>query len=271
MARAAANGGHGNGRPTPPHPYPSFIIHLRSSIIGLVPTAMRLLAALLLLPLTLSAQNNHSTQPKLHVRMQVDADHLALPLSISIKGKDRAAVDARVDAIRKELEKRFADQPGWELREISSDFARAEAKSYVSRANNGSKLFGDDEDKGDVTYVANARWELHTEADKGLKGLEILHSKAADLVKAKSEDEKQVVGNPEYVLTNPQDYRNELLDQIKNDFEEAKKHLPEGQWTLDVSGLAGPVNVVALGGKRFEVSLAYRMAFLTPKPEKATK
>jgi hypothetical protein len=233
---------------------------------------MRLFSLLLLLPLTLAAQSGHTSHsPKQHVRMQVDADHLALPVSISIKGKDRAVVDARVDAIRNELEKRFKDQPGWELREISSEFARAEAKSYVSRGNNGSKLFGDDEDKGDVTYVAHARWELHTEADKGLKGLEILHSKAADLVKAKSDDEKQSVGNPEYVLTNPQDYRNELLDQIKNDFEEAKKHLPEGQWTLDVSGLAGPVNVVALGGKRFEVSLAYRMAFLTPKPEKATK
>ena len=243
---------------------------------------MRILAFLTFIaftPLTTSAQSdsvprvgkNHGSETKQHVRMQVDADHLALPLSISIKGKDRAAVDARVDAIRKELEKRFKDQPGWELREISAEFARAEAKSYVSRANNGSKLFGDDEDKGDVTYVAHARWELHTEADKGLKGLEILRSKAADLVKAKSDDEKQVVGNPEYVLTNPQDFRNELLDQIKADFEEAKKHLPEGQWTLELATLAQSVDVVALGGKRFEVSLTYRMGFLTPKPEKATK
>jgi hypothetical protein len=232
---------------------------------------MRLFTILLLLPLTLAAQSGNSS-PKHHVRMQVDANHLALPLSISIKGKDRAAVDARVDAIRKELEKRFADQPGWELREITAEFARAEAKSYVSRPTGGSKLFGDDEaDKGDVTYVANARWELHTEAEKGLKGLEVLRSKAADLVKAKDDDEKQVVGNPEYVLTNPQDYRNELLDQIKNDFEEAKKHLPEGQWTLELTNLAQSVDVVALGGKRFEVSLAYRMAFLTPKPEKASK
>jgi hypothetical protein len=204
--------------------------------------------------------------------MQVDADHLALPVSISIKGKDRAAVDARVDVIRKELEKRFADQPGWELREISSEFAHAETKSYASRATGGSKLFGDDDaDKGDVTYVATARWELHTEADKGLKGVEILRAKASDLVKTKNDDEKQVVGNPEYVLTNPQDYRNELLDQIKNDFEEAKKHLPEGQWTLEITSLAQAVDVVALGGKRFEVSLAYRMAFLTPPPQKATK
>jgi hypothetical protein len=234
---------------------------------------MRLFALLLLLPLTLAAQSGNTGQsPKQHVRMQVDADHLALPLSITIKGKDRAAVDARVDAIRKELEKRFADQPGWELHEISAEFARAEGKSYVSRPTGGSKLFGDDEpDKGDVTFIASARWELHTEADKGLKGLEILRTKAADLVKAKDDNEKQVVGNPEYVLTNPQDYRNELLDQIKNDFEEAKKHLPEGQWTLELTALAGPVNVASLGGKRFEVSLAYRMAFLTPKPEKATK
>jgi hypothetical protein len=232
---------------------------------------MRLLAALLLLPLTLSAQSNHSVQPKQHVRMQVDADHLMLPVSVTIKGKDRAAVDARVDAIRKELEKRFADQPGWELREISAEFARAEAKSYASRPSGGSKLFGDDEDQGDTTYVSTARWELHTEADKGLKGLETLRTKADGLVKAKSDDERQVVGNPEYVLTNPQDYRNELLKQIKADFEEAKAHLPEGQWTLELTNLSGPVSVVALGGKRFEVSLSYRMAFVTPKPEKATK
>jgi len=232
---------------------------------------MRLLAALLLLPLTLSAQSNHSVQPKQHVRMQVDADHLVLPVSVTIKGKDRAAVDARVDAIRKELEKRFADQPGWELREISAEFARAEAKSYASRPSGGSKLFGDDEDQGDTTYVSTARWELHTEADKGLKGLETLRTKSDGLVKAKSDDERQVVGNPEYVLTNPQDYRNELLKQIKADFEEAKAHLPEGQWTLELTNLSGPVSVVALGGKRFEVSLSYRMAFVTPKPEKATK
>ena len=235
---------------------------------------MRLFSFLVLLPLLLAAQSNgqHATGTKTHVKMQVDADHLFLPVSITIKGKDRAAVDARVDEIRKTLEKRFADQPGWELREVSAEVARAEAKSYVSRANNGSKLFGDDEaDKGDVTYVSNVRWELHTEADKGLKGLEILRTKSADLVKAKNDDEKQVIGNPEYVLTNPQDYRNELLDQIKADFEEAKKHLPEGQWTLELTSLAQTVDVVALGGKRFEVSLAYRMSFITPKPEKATK
>ncbi len=238
------------------------------------------LALLALTPLSGFAQSdsvprvgkNQGSGSRHFVRMQVDANALALPLSISIKGKDRAAVDARLDVIRKELEKRFADQPGWELREISSEFARAEAKSYVSRPASGSKLFGDDEaDQGDVTYVTNARWELHTDADKGLKGLEILRSKAADLVKAKSDDEKQVIGNPEYVLTNPHDYRNELLDQIKADFEEAMKHLPEGQWTLEVATLAQSVDVVALGGKRFEVSLAYRMAFVTPEPEKAKK
>lgn len=244
---------------------------------------MRLFAFLALLgltPLSGIAQSdsaprvgkNQGSGSKHYVRMQVDADRLALPISISIKGKDRAAVDARLDVIRKQLEKRFDDQPGWELREISSEFARAEAKSYVSRPAGGSKLFGDDEaDQGDVTYVTNARWELQTEADKGLKGLEILRSKAADLVKAKSDDEKQVIGNPEYVLTNPQDFRNELLDQIKADFEEAKKHLPEGQWTLELTTLAQTVDVVALGGKRFEVGLAYRMAFLTPPPQKTTK
>ena len=229
---------------------------------------MRFLALLLLLPLTLAAANAGSAY---HVRMEVDADHLFLPLSVTIKGKDRAAVDARLDAIRKELEKRFADQTGCELRETSSDFARAEPKNYVSRPGSGSKLFGDEEEKGDATYVANARWELHTEADKGLKGLEVLRAKAADLVKAKSEDEKQVIGDAAYALTNAGDYRNELLDQIKVDFEEAKKHLPEGLWKLECPNLSGPVGVRALGGKRYEVSLDYGMSFVTPKPEKASK
>ena len=233
---------------------------------------MRLLALLLLLPLTLAAQSHGQSSPKQHVRMQVDADHLVLPVSITIKGKDRAAVDARVEAIRNELEKRFKDQPGWELREVSSEFARAEAKSYISRPAGGSKLFGDDEaDKGDVTYVANARWELLTEAEKGSKGVATLRIKADGLTKANSDDEKQLLGNPEYRLNDPEDFRDELLGLIKADFEEAKKHLPEGQWTLELSGLAGPVNVVALGGKRYELSLTYRMSFVTPKPEKATK
>lgn len=229
---------------------------------------LALLAALALAPSAASAQSN----AKLHVRMEVDGNHIALPVAITIKGKDRTAVDARVEEIRKVLEKRFADQPGWELHEVSTEFARAEAKSYVGRSSSGSKLFGDEEaDKGDVTYAATVRWNLVTDADKSLKGLETLRVKAADLVKPKNDDEKSVVGNPEYVLSNPQDYRNELLDQIKADFEEAQKHLPSGQWTLELSGLANAVNVVALGGKRFEVSLAYRMTFITPKPEKATK
>jgi hypothetical protein len=232
---------------------------------------MRLFAFLLLLPLTLAAQSGNSA-PKHHVRLQVEAGKIVLPVSVTIKGKTAAAVDERIEAIRKELEKRFADQPGWELREVSAEFARPEAKSYVSRPAGGSKLFGDDEvDQGELSYVANARWELLTEAEKGAKGVATLRTKAEGLVKAKSEDEKQVIGTPEYRLNDPEDFRDELLDHIKNDFEEAKKHLPEGQWTLELSGLAGPVNVVALGGKRYEVSLTYRMAFLTPKPEKATK
>lgn len=232
---------------------------------------MRLFVLLLLLPLTLAAQSGNSS-PKHHVRLQVEAGKIALPLSITIKGKTAAAVDERVEAIRKELMKRFADQPGWELRETLAEFARPETKSYASRPSGGSKLFGDDEvDPGEVTYVANARWELLTEAEKGAKGVATLRTKAEGLVKPKNEDEKQVVGTPEYRLNDPEEFRDELLGLIKADFEEARKHLPEGQWTLELSGLAGPVNVVALGGKRYEVSLTYRMAFLTPKPEKATK
>ena len=42
---------------------------------------------------------------------------------------DEGRDDARVDAIRKGLEKRFADQPRWELREISAGFDRAGRKS----------------------------------------------------------------------------------------------------------------------------------------------
>jgi hypothetical protein len=230
---------------------------------------MRLLA-LLLLPLTLAAQSGNSG-PKHHVRIQADADHLSLPVSITIKGKTAAGVDERIETIRQELQKRFADQPGCELREISAEFARAESKSYVSRPAGGSKLFGDDEDQGEMTYVATARWELHTEADKGAKGVATLRTKAEGLVKAKSEEEKQTVGTPEYRLNDPEDFRDELLDLIRADYEEAKKHLPEGQWTLELTNLSGPVNVVALGGKRFEVSLSYRLSYVTPKPEKATK
>lgn len=232
---------------------------------------MRLLAALLLVPLALSAQSTPSPQPKQHVRLQVEAGKIVLPLSITIKGKSAAGVDERIETIRKELQKRFADQPGWELRETQAEFARPEAKSYASRPAGGSKLFGDDEDQGEATYVATGRWELMTEADKGAKGVATLRTKAEGLVKAKVEEERQSVGTPEYRLNDPEDFRDELLDLIRADYEEAKKHLPEGQWTLELTNLSGPVNVVALGGKRFEVSLSYRLAYVTPNPEKATK
>ena len=230
---------------------------------------MRLLAFLLLLPLTLAAQSGNAS-PKQHVRLQVDADRLALPLSITIKGKDRAAVDTRLEAIRQQLEQRLVAQPGWELREISGEFARAESK-WARSSGGGSKLFGDEDTKGETTYAATAQWELRIKAEQGLKGVETLRAKTEGLVNAKSDDERAVVGHPEYVLTNPHDHRDTLLEKIKADFEEARKHLPEGQWTLELSGLSAPVNVVALGGKRFELSLGYRLAFITPKPEKTLK
>lgn len=229
--------------------------------------------ALLMLPLSLVAQSHGQSgaNPRHHVRLQVEAGKVALPLSITVKGRSAAAVDERMEAIRKELEKRFVDQPGWELRETQAEFARPETKSSASKSAGGSKPFGDDEADQGATYVAVGRWELLTEAEKGAKGVATLRTKAEGLVKAKNEDEHQVVGTPEYRLNDPEEFRDELLELIKADFEEAKKHLPEGQWTLEISGLAGPVNVIALGGKRYEVSLSYRMAFLTPKPEKATK
>jgi hypothetical protein len=205
-----------------------------------------------------------------HVRIQVEADRLILPLTVTVRGKNRTAVDARIEAIRRLLEQRVTDQPGCEVWELSSEFARAEGKSSRTTSTS-SKLFGDEETKGEVTYVALARWELRVKADQGLKGLEALRAKTDGLTDGKSEDEKSVVGHPEYALTNPQDYRDPLLERIKADFEEAKKHLPEGQWTLELPGLANPVNVVALGGKRFELSLGYRLAFLTPKLEKSPK
>ena len=77
---------------------------------------MRLLALLLLALATISANaqsdtaprvgKNYGNTPKHHVRMQVDADHLALPVAVTIKGKDRAAVDARIEGIRAELDLR---------------------------------------------------------------------------------------------------------------------------------------------------------------------
>jgi len=227
---------------------------------------------ILLLPLTLAAESQiqQDPPPRHHVRLQVEADRLSLPLAITIKGKDRAAVDARLEAIRRQLEQRLSAQPGGELHETSAEFARAETK-WARSSTGGSKLFGDEETKGDVTYAATARWKLRVKAEQGLKGVEALRAQTVGLVDAKNEDERSVVGDPEYALTNPHEHRDALLGKIKADFEEARKHLPEGQWTLELPGLSAPVNVVALGGKRFELSLGYRMAFVTPKPEKAAK
>ena len=117
---------------------------------------MRLFALFLLLPLTLAAQSGNAGQsPKQHVRMQVDADHLSLPVSISIKGKDRAAVDARVDAIRKESGLNF-DVADYREHAIGMG-ANAAAIAYVElRLADGSSLFGVGVDKNIVVASLKA-------------------------------------------------------------------------------------------------------------------
>lgn len=208
-----------------------------------------------------------------HVKLEVEADQLAIPVRVVLRGKDRAALDARLDAIKATLEKRFENQEGWEVRELDFDYASVVTSSYgVSSGSSKSTLFGDGEDKGETTYEASARWLLLTQAEKGSKGLDILRSKAADLVKPKTEGEKQMIGDPKFHLSSAENYRDELLDAIKADFDEVKKHLPgNGEYRLQLPALEKPVRVSALGGRRYLLELPYSYAFTTPEPEKAKK
>ncbi|MFM7240993.1 MAG: hypothetical protein ACKO3A_02615 [Opitutia bacterium] len=205
----------------------------------------------------------------LRVQVEVTADFLGMTLELAIKGKDRAAVDARLEAILETLRKRFEGQEGWEARELDRTFAAPVRK-------NGGKssflsLSDDEEPKADQPVVATARYSLRGPAENGLKTVEILRAKASDLVDAKNEDERSRLGPIAYGLASAEDHRDELLDQIKEDVANAKSHLPEGEMRLEVAGLADPVQIRHLGGNRFVVWLNYRLGFISPKAEKTAK
>lgn len=213
-----------------------------------------------------------SNRAAYHVKIEVEADHLVIPVRVTLRGKDRAALDVRLDAIKAALTKRFENQEGYEAQETS--FGYSHAIQTYARSSSGSKstLFGDEEDKSDVTYEASASWNLLAPADKGAKSLEILRAKADGLVNPKAEGEKQQVGEPTFRLADAEGYRNDLLDAIKGDFEEVKKHLPaNGEYRLQLPGLEKPVQVSGQGGRRFLVELPYAIAYVTPEPEKAKK
>jgi hypothetical protein len=215
--------------------------------------------------------NNRAPVP-VRVKLEIEADTIAMPLTITLKGKNRQALDQRLDEIQKVLEKRFENQDGWEVREVSREFARPDYRNKVSSGRSGSVLLGDnDEDNKADSFTLTATWSLRVASDKGVKGLEILRAKGTDLVKPKTDDEKESLGQPEYVINNPEDYRNDLLDQIKGDFEEIKKHLPEGQYSLELNSLNQAIEVSHRSGKLYWVWLPYRIVFVTPKPEKAQK
>jgi len=203
------------------------------------------------------------------VQVEVEADHLGATLELSIKGKDRAAVDSRLEAILTTLRKRFENQDGWEAVQLERTFA-APVRKNVARASFGLSDI-DDEPKPDAPVVATARYSLRGPAENGLKTVEILRAKASDLVDPKNEDERSRVGPIAYGLASAEDHRDELLDQIKEDVANAKGHLPEGEMRLVIDGLADPVQVRHLGGNRFVVWMTYRLSFASPRAEKATK
>ncbi len=216
--------------------------------------------------------NTPVTSASHHIKMEVEANQLGLPVRVVLRGKDRAALDARLDAIKATLEKRFENQDGWDVRELDFDYARPVTNYGTSSASAKSTLWGDGEDKGDTTYEAAGSWLLLTQAEKGSKGLEILRLKAADLVKPKTEGEKQTIGDPQFRLSDAEGFRDELLDAIKTDFEEVKKHLPgNGEYRLQLPNLEKPVRVSSLGGRHYLLELPYNYAYTTPEPEKPKK
>lgn len=203
------------------------------------------------------------------VQLEVDADFIGATIEISIKGKDRAAVDNRLEAVLSTLRKRFENQDGWEAVPLERTFATPPR----GKAARGLASFGDldEEAKPDAPVVASARYSLRGPADNGLKTVEILRAKAGDLVDPKNEDERSRLSPFAYGLASANDHRDELLDQIKEDVAAAKAHLPEGEMRLEIAGLADPVQVRHLGGHRFVVWMSYRLGFVSPKPEKGSK
>jgi hypothetical protein len=184
----------------------------------------------------------------------VDADQVQVIVRIEVKASNRSKAEAGLRDFSAKLSARCEDKEELELERIEYTFASAYGKDR-------SSSFLGTKDKDSEVYSATGAWAVRSSVgDDAVASVDTLRSTTADLVESADNKEGLIsitVSEANWRLSNPQDYRNELLHSIRRDAAEATKHLPMGENKLEIIGLDRPVQVWPQGSGKFTLFIPY--------------
>jgi len=186
--------------------------------------------------------------------LEVEADQVEILVRLAVTAPTRAEADTRLRALAAKVNGRFENQEGLSLQRLEHDLARAKASS-------GSFLSKSDQEADG--FVTASTWAFRADiGEDAAAAADRLRKLTADLVDpraVKEETESLRVGEAAFRLSNPDDYRDDLLHRIREDAAAAASHLPAGENTLELPALEQRVEVVALGGNRIRLWLPYTL------------
>lgn len=183
----------------------------------------------------------------------VDADQVQIVVRIEVKGATRAKVEAGLRDLSAKLSTRFEDKDGFELERLEYNFAHP--------LKDRSSSFLGTKDKDSDMFIATGAWALRSSVgEDAMTAVDSLRSMTVGLIEpagTKDELTNVIVSEANWRLSNPQDYRNELLHQIRRDAAEAAKHLPMGENRLEIIGLDRAVQVWPQGSSKIILFIPY--------------
>ena len=184
----------------------------------------------------------------------VDADQIQIIVRIEVKAVGRSRAEAGLRDLSAKLSARFEDKEGFELERLEYNFAHPYGKDRASS-------FLGTKDKESEMSIASGVWALRTiTGDDAMVATDSLRALTIGLVSADENKEgliNIIVSEANWRLSNPQDYRNELLHAIRRDAAEATKHLPMGENRLEIVGLDRAVQILPHGSGRFCLFIPY--------------
>ncbi len=184
----------------------------------------------------------------------VDADQVQIIVHIDVKASSRSKAEAGLRDLSAKLSTRFEDKDGFELERLEYNFAHPLNKDR-------SSSFLGTKDKDSDVFIATGAWALRSSVgEDAMAAVDSLRSMTVGLIEpagTKDELTNVIVSEANWRLSNPQDYRNELLHQIRRDAAEATKHLPMGENRLEIIGLDRAVQVWPQGSGKFTLFIPY--------------
>ncbi len=196
-----------------------------------------------------------SQRPQIpRANLVVDADQAQIVVRIEVKGATRAKAEAGLRNLSAKLSARFEDKDGLEIERLEYNFARP-------FGNYSSSSFLSKKDKDPDTFIAGGAWAVRTSiGDDAMTSVDSLRSETTSFVETDVNKDELVtihVSEANWRLSNPQDYRNELLHNIRRDAAEAAKHLPMGENRLEIIGLDRAVQVWPQGSGKITLFIPY--------------